>query len=392
MRWVLFFATFTALYASMHFYVLWRSLRALALGGWGQWVAGLFMAVMVCTPFLVRYTERLGHEGTAKALAAMGYTWMGFLFLWVCLSFIEDGARMGLRVFSLVSGRGNLSWILPFKTAFFVTLLLAVLLTAYGHTEALGIRTERVILRTAKVPAEGGKLKVAQISDVHLGLMVREERLRRILDVVKAAEPDILVCTGDLVDGQMDNLNGLAVMLQELRPKYGKFAVTGNHEVYAGLDKSLRFITHAGFKILRNEAEAVLPWMTIAGVDDPAVRRYGEGGPTERSVLENIPAEHFTLLLKHRPFTDQTTIGLLDLQLSGHTHKGQIFPFTLIIKLMYPIDAGLLPLSPRGHLYVSRGSGTWGPPIRFLASPEVTLIELVHSGKIETISVNHTKE
>jgi predicted MPP superfamily phosphohydrolase len=222
------------------------------------------------------------------------------------------------------------------------------------------------------------RFRIVQISDVHLGLIVRKERLAGIVEKIKAAGPDLLVSTGDLVDGSMDNPETLAAMLKELDVKHGKFAVIGNHEDYAGIRRSVDFIEKAGFTLVRGEAASFLPWLSIAGVDDPAGGSFGNPLQlSEKEILTQIPKDHFSLLLKHRPHVDESALGHFDLQLSGHTHKGQIFPFTLIIKSLFPIDAGRLDLQDGSTLYVSRGTGTWGPPIRFLSPPEVTVIDLV---------------
>ena len=117
--------------------------------------------------------------------------------------------------------------------------------------------------------------------------------------------------------------------------------------------------------------------INIAGVDDPVVRGYGQSpGVPERQLLSSFPKDKFTLFLKHRPDVEQSSEGLFDLQLSGHAHKGQLFPFTLVVRLVFPRIAGLYRLASGSWLYVSRGTGTWGPPIRFLAPPEVTVIDL----------------
>jgi len=180
------------------------------------------------------------------------------------------------------------------------------------------------------------------------------------------------------VDGQMNNPTELMSILKEVPVTYGKLAIPGNHEYYAGIRRSLEFTQNAGFTMLRGEVKLCLPWLSVAGLDDPAGR--GNGGwkeVSEKEILSRIPEDHFRLLLKHRPYLDESSQGLFDLQLSGHTHKGQIFPFTLIIKLLYPIDGGRLDLANGSTLYVSRGTGTWGPPNRFLVPPEVTVIDLV---------------
>jgi hypothetical protein len=229
------------------------------------------------------------------------------------------------------------------------------------------------------ISREIGTLTIAQISDVHLGLIVREERLKRILREVERAGPDILVSTGDLVDGQMGSLRGLAELLKTINPKYGKFAITGNHEFYAGLDQALNFMEKAGFTVLRGETLNLAGIINIAGIDDPTGKQFEDlRGVSERALLSELPREKFTLLLKHLPVMDENALGLFDLQLSGHTHKGQIFPFTLITRLFFGNYSGLTHLPNNSYLYVSRGSGTWGPPIRFLSPPEVTIIKLVH--------------
>jgi hypothetical protein len=171
---------------------------------------------------------------------------------------------------------------------------------------------------------------------------------------------------------------GLAGSLREITPRYGKYAITGNHEFYAGLDQALNFTRSAGFTVLSGEAVSIPGLINIAGVDDPAGSMLGlSPAVSEEKLLTGLPRGLFTLLLKHRPLIDKKAVGLFDLQLSGHVHKGQIFPFSIITWLYYPLHAGRLDLPGHALLYVSRGAGTWGPPIRFLSPPEVTVVELL---------------
>jgi predicted MPP superfamily phosphohydrolase len=200
-----------------------------------------------------------------------------------------------------------------------------------------------------------------------------------MLESVKAAKPDIFIVTGDLVDAQINHLTGLAELLRTVNARFGKYAITGNHEYYAGLNKALAFTRSAGFTVLRNEAMKAGPIM-IAGVDDRTGVQLKLARPaSEQELLANLPRDMFILFLKHQPRIDQATLGLFDLQLSGHTHKGQIFPFTYVTRMMFPLNAGRYDLGKGSVLHVSRGTGTWGPPIRLLAPPEVTVIELVRS-------------
>jgi hypothetical protein len=334
---------------------------------------------MVLVPLLVRVLERGGLEAIARVLAYAGYLWMGFLFLFFSASLAIDIYHGFLHVAGFISHRDFTAFIPAKRTALALPFAWGTATALYGYFEARDIRTERVVINTPKVPRAVGKLTIVQISDVHLGLIVREQRLRRIIVEIMAAAPDILVSTGDLVDGQINRMEGLAELLRDIRPRLGKFAVTGNHEVYAGLDQALSFTERAGFKVLRGDCVAAGGLINVVGVDDPVIEKVTRIGRTpEKTLLSNLPHDKYALLLKHRPAMNPESPGLFDLQLSGHVHKGQIFPFNLVTHLFYPVKTGLSLYPRNSALYVSRGTGTWGPPIRFLAPPEITVIELRH--------------
>jgi predicted MPP superfamily phosphohydrolase len=375
---ILFLLSFFLIYGLMHGYAFLKARAALNFGNLTGILLGLFMLFMILAPLCVRVLEQRGYEDTAEALSWGAYLWLGFLFLFIVCALIFDVWRI-LGVAATWLTAKDFSALMPgAKVAFFVPLVLSLAASTYGYFEARHIRTERIVIETDKLPAGMERFRICQISDVHLGLIVREERLASVLDVVKRENPDLFVSTGDLVDGQIDRISPLAGPLRDIRPACGKFAVTGNHEFFAGLDKSLAFTRDAGFDVLRGEAREIGGFLLVAGVDDPSGRGFGlRGGENgEGELLASLPRERFTLLLKHRPTVEETTRGLFDLQLSGHTHRGQIFPFNFIVHLYFPMGSGLHELG-NSHLYVSRGSGTWGPPVRFLSPPEVTVIDLV---------------
>jgi predicted MPP superfamily phosphohydrolase len=303
---------------------------------------------------------------------------MGLLFLFFSAALLLDVYRLFLMIVRSIL-TADLSFLtLSPRYSFLIPFWFSILITVYGSFEALSIRQEHIDLPTSKIPPEVGRIRIVQISDVHLGLIVGDKRLEKIIHKINTANPDILVSTGDLVDGQADNLAGLAERLRNISTKYGKFAITGNHEFYAGLSNSMAFTEKAGFTVLRGTGINVAGLLNIAGVDDEAGKPYGlMKQVSEKEMLSKLPRNQFTLFLKHRPVLAEEARGLIDLQLSGHTHKGQIFPFSIITKLYYPNQAGLMAFEKNNHLYVSRGTGTWGPPIRFLAPPEVTIIDLV---------------
>ena len=375
----LFLTVFLSLYSLLHFYAFLKARAAFSSNKVFLLCLALFMIFMIFCPIIVRVLERDGMERLPEILAHVGYTWMGFLFLFVCSAFVLDLLRMLLALSAWISHKAPGTWRFSPEALFYVAIVVALGIGTYAYFEALNVTTEHLTIETSKISQKQGRLRIVQISDVHLGLIVRDGRLENILRKVAAAKPDILVSTGDLVDGQIDNISHMADRFRQINPRYGKFAVTGNHEFHAGITHALAFAKAAGFTLLRGEKVDIPGVITIAGVDDPSGRRNGSPeNATEARLLSGLSKDRFILLLKHRPIFEKEDTGHFDLQLSGHTHKGQIFPFSLIIKEMYPIDAGLLDLKNGSLLYVNRGSGTWGPPLRFFSPPEVTIIDLVH--------------
>lgn len=364
---IFFLLTYSAMHALVYCHVrrLWVGHPLVSV------LAIVFMVAMVLAPIGVRTLESKGFPGLAQGLAYTGYVWMGFLFLSFCGFVLVNAAQLLYRLICHL-GRfpaGNLAGVATTLTV----LAIAVAASGYGALEAWDIRVERVRLETSKLPDDIPRLTIAQISDVHLGLIVRSARLKRIMDAVRAANPDLLVSTGDLVDGQLDHLDELAEDFRQTQPRFGKYAVTGNHEFYAGLNEALGFTKNAGFTILRDQvAGGDLP-ISVVGVDY-RVRGAPDG---EAELLKSVQGSRFILVLKHVPMVLEETLGLFDLQLSGHTHRGQIFPFRYITRLVFPMQDGFYSLTRGSHLYTSRGSGTWGPPIRLGSPPEVTIIELV---------------
>ena len=376
---ILFLLIFLLVYGGLHLYMFLKAKAAFAFDTKISIYVALFLLLMVFAPILIRQLERPGLEYVARVFAYIGYTWMGILVLFFSISIVIDLCRLLVYLAGLITQKNFsiLTSITPYH--FLIPFLLSIFITTYGYFEARDIRIERVTIKTSKLPKEISRLKIIQISDIHLGVIVGEDRLKTILDIVKEENPDLLVSTGDLVDGEMCNVTGAVRLLREIDPPYGKFAVTGNHEFYAGLDRALAFTEEAGFTILRAEGITVEGFLNIAGVDDPQGKSYGLFTDiSEKELLSKLPQENFTLLLKHRPVVDEGALSLFDLQLSGHAHKGQIFPFGLITKAIYPTDDGCLKLENGTYLCVSRGAGTWGPPIRFLAPPDVMVIELAH--------------
>jgi len=366
----LFLLIFLAIYTGMHVLVFWGIFPLLKGHPALPTLAGVWMAGMIFAPIVVRLADQSGYEALARSLAWVGFSWMGVVFLAFSLFALVECWEVVARL---------AGWLLPrwpdlsLHGAVTATLVLLVVIAAgfYGLYEAGNLRAERVRIETPRLPPGTPPLRIAQVSDLHLGLIHREEALAPIISRLQDLKPDLVVATGDIVDAQISHLNELSDLWRRVDPPLGKFAVTGNHEFYAGMGQSLDFLRSSGFQVLRNRALEVGDRLKLVGVDDPT-----GGVPDEEGALGERSAR-FTVLLKHRPWIAADSAGRFDLQLSGHAHRGQIFPFNFLVGIEYPMQDGLYPLEGGGRLYASRGTGTWGPPMRILSPPEITLFEIV---------------
>ena len=355
------------IYGSMHFYALgkvWHAFphsmgMALALV-----VLGIFMTF---SPLIIWQMARQNLHGATAVASWVTYGWMGLLFLFCSISLAYD---FGHALATLL----GFNWHLDNSTTMLATALLALALLGYGFVEARQIHVEEITITTRKLPPGIGSVTIAQISDLHLGVMLGDEFLERVFARLREIHPDIVVATGDIVDGQGDDLDALARHFLTIEPPGGAYAIVGNHEYFAGLENSLRFLRSAGFTVLRGEAVAT-SGIILVGVDDPAASAVGlEARQHKGMALAEAANGDFTVLLKHQPVVD--SVIPFDLQLSGHIHGGQIFPFGLLTRLAYGVSTGLTGLADGRQLYVSRGTGTWGPPIRIFSAPEITLITI----------------
>ncbi|MBN2437924.1 MAG: metallophosphoesterase [Deltaproteobacteria bacterium] len=374
----LFLLTFFLIYGGFHFYFFLKVRAAFAPGAAAQAILVALLILGLMAPIIVRASERYGFETLARLMSWTGYLWMAVLLLFVTASVLFELCRF-LTYLTGLALRTDAGAFLPSaRMLFFLPAAVALGMVLYGFFDARCIRSESLVIHSAKIPKEAGRIRIVQISDVHVGVLIRGDYLAGILRKVREAAPDLLVSTGDLVDGQGNDLAEAAAQFREIRPRYGKIAVTGNHEFYAGIDEAIAFTENAGFTVLRGEIATVAGAVDLAGVDDPGIHRSGfRGGPSDREVLSWAGGGRFTILLKHQPLVEKDAPGAFDLQLSGHTHGGQIFPFSLMTRLVFPFHAGNYRLTGGALLHVSRGTGTWGPPVRFLAPPEITIIDLM---------------
>jgi len=369
-RMILFLLTFLCLYGGINFYFFFRARSVLHFSGALQALLLVLLIFLILAPVVVRTLESLHCEQAARFVACTGYVWMAFVFLFFFLSVSLELVRLLHKL--IVPETGTLALK---AVTFGLSVFLSAGLVVYGCIDAQRVRVKTLQIPTEQILPGEGKLRIVQISDVHVGIIIRNDRLTPILEKVREAKPDILVSTGDLLDGELDNIMTDAERFAAIETSAGKFAVLGNHEYYAGVSRSIEFTEAAGFQLLRDDVTQAAG-ITIFGEDDITGRKPGST-PKSAAFLKTLAEKQngFVLLLKHQPHIRET--ANFNLQLSGHTHGGQLFPFGLIVKLYFPRIYGLHTLAENKLLYISRGTGTWGPPVRIFAPPEITVIDLI---------------
>ena len=224
-------------------------------------------------------------------------------------------------------------------------------------------------------------LKIVQISDIHLGDILQVDFFRDLIERCNALKPDLVALTGDLVDGSVPQLGSTAAELMRLKTRFGTFFCTGNHEYYSGDVAWVEALTRMGVVVLRNRHVSVgegAVSLDLIGVDDWGQRRLRTGGGYNLAkALEGRNPERASVLLAHQPTSFPDAVNhALGLQLSGHTHNGQLFPFTLLAKAVHPYCVGHYQRADT-HLYVNRGAGFWGPAMRVGSPPEITALTLM---------------
>lgn len=368
---IIFLLFFLCLYGGINFYFFFRANNILHFSGKAEIIIIILMIFLILTPIIIRLAEKINLETLARLIAYCGYLWMAFIFLFFFINITFDIARYVLIFFSQSLGNAQT------RNIFFcLAVFLSFSFVVYGFFDAQKVRVKKLEIHTEKLSPNYEKIRIVQLSDVHIGLIIKDKRLKCILKSVKDAKPDILVSTGDLLDGELNNVMTEAEQFAQIKPKYGKYAVTGNHEYYAGIEKSLEFTKNSGFEILRDESKKIAG-INIIGFDDSTGRKQGltKKRPSLSNLFPEKQSKEFILLLKHQPRIEKDVI--FDLQLSGHTHGGQIFPFMFFTRLFFPENYGYHKLSDNKSVNISKGAGTWGPPVRFLASPEITVIDLI---------------
>ena len=379
----LFFAVALSLVGGVHYYIWARLVRDLALPAWAH--RGLTLLVVVLclsVPLTFWLGRRLPLDNT-RPFMLVAFGWLGMVFLLLVLLGMSEVVRTALSLATrLVSDappedperRLALSRIFGASVA-----LLAGGLGVAATYQGLGrFVVKQVSVALARFPKTLSGFTIVQISDVHVGATIRKEFIDSIVDRVNALEPDLIAITGDLVDGSVAQLAEHVAPLARLRAPHGVYFVTGNHEYYSGVEAWCAELQRLGITVLQNERVQIgtgSDSFDLAGVDDYSAGRFGTGPSLERA-LQGRDQSREVVLLAHQPrAVFEASEAGVGLQLSGHPHGGQIWPWNFFVRLQQPVVSGLERVG-QTLVYVSNGTGYWGPPMRLGAPAEITRLVL----------------
>ncbi len=380
MAFLIFFSIVLTLYALVNYYIYIRGLQALPAGGSIRtWFTGIFW-LLAATYVAGRILENLYLGTVSDVLVWTGSFWLGAMLYFFLLVVFFDLLRLIHHITPYFPATITENMVQVRQYLFAGSVLLVALLLTFGH-----INTRNPVLReldidiSHKAAPEMDKLHAVLLSDIHLGTLIGNGQFRKIVDRVMALEPDIIFLAGDMLDEDLEPVirQNIGTTLKDLHAPLGVYGVMGNHEHIGGSKDAYAYLVEHGIRMIRDDAVKINDAFYVVGRDDRDKLRFsGRARKPLADVLEGVDFRYPVILLDHQPFYLEKAAALgVDLQLSGHTHHGQLWPLNYITRAMYTISHGYGKIDGM-HAYVSNGVGTWGPPVRIGNRPEIVQLTI----------------
>lgn len=361
-------------FASINFYIFTRGRQALPKSGVVQAVYAAIFVIFFLSFFVAMIFGNKLPLAVSSVLENIGGFWMiVFLYFLVTVLF-ADILRMTDHFFGIFPGWVKANYVQIKLIYFGSVILILMVLSAIGYFRFDNPQTVNLKLDVPKEVGGTEKLSIVAVSDIHLGNMIRKKRLETYVELINKQNPDIILIVGDLIDHSLHSVKAqnMDAVLRQLKAKYGVYAVLGNHDYFGNVNSSIEFITQSGITILRDTAVTIDNKFVLIGRDDYTNRHRKPISAIISTIDTNLPM----ILLDHQPVNlAEATENNIDLQISGHTHNGQIFPINLLVGKMFQLPYGHRKTG-NTNFYVSSGLGLWGAPIRLGTQSELVKVEL----------------
>ncbi|UCF64502.1 MAG: metallophosphoesterase [bacterium] len=370
---LIFFSIVLFIYAVINFYIFRRGWLALQDAGIYRTIyLYLFIFLMLCYP-LGRLVEQLFRNSFTDFLVIIGSFYLGIMVYALLAVLLIDLLRLSNHFFSFLPSFITANPQRSAQISALVVTVSMILIVIGGHINALFPRTRIIELNIPKKANGIKELNAVMMSDIHLGTIIRSQYLDIVVNKINALQPDIVFLAGDIVDEDVAPVaeQNMARNFQNIQSKYGVYSITGNHEYFSGVEAAVSYMEQANVKVLQDSAVKIADAFYVIGRKDLMAERMGDGRMSLEEILQEIDTSYPLILMDHQPYhLDIAERNGIDLQISGHTHHGQLFPFNYITRMVYELSWGYT-LRGNTHYYVSCGIGTWGPPIRTNSAPEI---------------------
>jgi uncharacterized protein len=376
---VLFFAVFFTLYGAVNYYIFIRGWQAIAfVPVLKPFYIALFLLAslsFIAAKFLESYLPSFIYD-LFLWVGSFWFAFMLYFFLFIVLIDFLRLVNLPLNFFpAFIKSNYPQAKLIAAASILFISSI--VILAGYINTRNITVKTVELIL--SKKQSSLNELNAVLVADFHLTPLNNYSLLEKIVHKIDEIDPDIILIPGDIVDDKFDILRNKKIgpSFLKLRPKYGIFASTGNHEYIAGIEDALKFMNEYRIELLRDTSIRIGDFFTIVSRDDRSSNQFTGKKRKELSVImhntdKNLPV----ILMDHTPFNlEEAERNGIDLQLSGHTHHGQIFPLNFITNLIYEVSRGYLKKG-NAQYYVTSGVGTWGPPVRLGSATEIVNLKI----------------
>jgi predicted MPP superfamily phosphohydrolase len=376
---ILFFTVFFLLYGLINYYIFRHGWQALP----GQSVLRkwyLIIFLFVASSFIIgRILENIWMSIPCDVLIWIGSFWFAYILYLFLAVIVIDIIR-------------SVNHFVPFYPSFItknyqhtkqMLLLIVIIISSAviiaGYINAQHIRVKKLVLPIRKSLPHVNEIRLAVASDIHLGSIIGRKRFCKIVNLINEQNPDIVLFPGDVIDEDLAPVlkKNLGDAIEQIEAKWGIYACTGNHEYIGGVEAGCRYLEQHGITMLRDQTTVVNHSLCLIGREDRSINNFvGKSRKTLSELVQSVDKSLPVILMDHQPFMLLEAVNHgIDLQLSGHTHHGQLWPLNLITSLVYEVSWGYKQIE-QTHFYVSSGSGTWGPPVRLGNTPEIVVIDL----------------
>lgn len=371
---IVFFGVFFSVYGLLNYYIFIRGWQTFPHES-GLRTAYVVIFLLLALAFIGgRFLERAWLSPLSETLVWVGSFWLAAMLYFILAIVALDLLRLVNHFFPIFPAFVTADYERAKEVTAIVVIVVVTVLLAVGHFNALLPVTRSLALAIPKHVDGERKLTIAAVSDIHLGTVIGRSRFDGIVERINALNPDVILLPGDIMDEDLAPVirENLGERLRAFRSRYGTFAVTGNHEYIGGVEAAVAYMKEHGVTVLRDELHVLPNGVILAGREDRSLMQMANGQRKSlKELLAGLDSTHPVILMDHQPFhLEEAEQNGVDLQLSGHTHHGQLWPLNYVTKAIYEVSMGYKKKG-NTHFYVSGGVGSWGPPVRIGNHPEV---------------------